>query len=137
MRVVVVNEGPVYPLDCGRAIRIANLLIRLGRSHQITFVCRVEDEERARLQREFLGDFGIDAVTVCAPARRKDGIRFRLSVLCSLASSRPYSINSHNSRRLRALIRQIAAERAADLWQFEWLAYVDALPVPARTVLAV
>jgi glycosyltransferase involved in cell wall biosynthesis len=133
--VVVVNEGAAYPLDCGRAIRITNLLIRLARRHKVTFACRVEDQAQDRIQREFLGDHGIDAVTVHDPPLAKRGLGFYLRLLGNLPCRLPFAVASHDSRALRARLRQLAGERRVDLWQFEWLAYADALPAHARRLV--
>jgi glycosyltransferase involved in cell wall biosynthesis len=52
--------------------------------------------------------------------------------MANVFSSMPYAAASHNSRLLRRAVQTIAREGAADLLQYEWLAYADALPRGSR-----
>lgn len=129
MKVVIISESPCYPPTAGNRIRTLNLMRPLARRHEITFLCRgTADPAESRQAREFLADHGIAPVIVDDPPARKAGARFYARLTANLLSPLPYSVAIHNSPKVREAIHRHAAQNAVDLWQFEWLAYADALP---------
>jgi glycosyltransferase involved in cell wall biosynthesis len=103
MNVVIVNETLAYPPTSGNRIRTLQLMLRMARHHRITYVCRGgESDDATRRGTEFLRDRGIEAI-VAGNAARAVG---RAGRCCQLAAN-------------------------VDLWQFEWLPYVEALPASA------
>lgn len=133
MRVVIVNESLPYPPDAGNRIRTLNLMVRLAARHEVTYVCRAEDDpERTRAAGEFLKDHGIKVIVADDAPPRKRGAGFYASLAANVLSPMPYAVAAHNSEAVRRTVRQIAREGKADLFQFEWLAYADAVPAGTR-----
>lgn len=138
MNAVIVSEGLAYPPTAGNRIRTLNLMLRLAREHRVTYICRAgHDPEIARQAREFLADHGIQPILVeDAPSPRKSGVFFYARLASNLLSPLPYAVALHNSPAMHAAVRNQALRTTVDLWQFEWLPYVDALP-PVRAPILV
>src|SRR5262245_47562001 len=129
MKIVVVSESPCYPTTAGNRLRTLNLILPLAERHDITFLCRASAQPQENEQaREFLEDHRITPIIVDDPPARRRGWRFYAGLAGNMFSALPYSVAVHNSSRVREAIRDHAARNAVDLWQFEWLAYADALP---------
>jgi glycosyltransferase involved in cell wall biosynthesis len=128
MKVAIISESPCYPPTAGNRIRTLNLMLPLAGRHDITFICRsTGDAKESRQAREYLADQGITPVIVDDPPPRRSGLRFYARLAANLMSPVPYSVAAHNSRLVRETVRRHATENNVDLWQFEWLAYADAL----------
>jgi glycosyltransferase involved in cell wall biosynthesis len=128
MKIVIVSEGPVYPATAGNRIRTLNLMLRLAGHHQITCICRAGyDPDETRRSEAYLNEHGIRTLTVNDTPIAKRGARFYGRLAANLLSPLPYAVSSHNSLSMRETIRVFARDNAVDLWQFEWLAYADAL----------
>lgn len=129
MRVVIVNESLPYPPDAGNRIRTLNLMLRLATRHDIVYVCRRdEDPQRTQQALTYLQDHHVTVVVADGPPRRKRGLGFYASLAANILSSMPYAAAAHNSPVVRRLVQALAREGAADLLQYEWLAYANALP---------
>jgi glycosyltransferase involved in cell wall biosynthesis len=128
MNVAVVNESLPYPASAGNRIRTLNLLLKLARRHKITYICRGgDDAESTRRGIEFLADHHIQAVAVEGVMPRRRGVRLYTEALANLLSPLPYAVAAHRSRQVQRAVLQCALASRIDLWQFEWLAYADAL----------
>lgn len=128
MKIVIVNEGLAYPPTAGNRIRTMNLMIRLARRHQVTYICRGGwPEDEIRQQHEFLTSHGIETLVVDDPVQKNEGARFYGRLAANLLSPLPYAVSSHNSPMMRKAIREYATRHRVDIWQFEWLGYADAL----------
>lgn len=128
MRVAIVNETLPYPPTAGNRIRTLNLMQRLATRHQVTYVCRAADTpDETTLAVNYLEARGIRTVIADEAAPRRKGLALYGALAANCLSSQPYAVASHNSSALRRKIRQMAAAHEVDLWQFEWLAYADAV----------
>jgi len=128
MNVVVVNESLPYPPTAGNRIRTLNLMLKLAKRHQLTYLCRGgESEESCRQAVEFLGDHGIETIVAEGVIPRRQGADLYLHALANMASPLPYAVAGHRSRSVQQAILRQAQSKRIDLWQFEWLAYADAL----------
>ncbi len=133
MRVVIVNESLPYPADAGNRIRTLNLMLRLAARHEIVYVCRGHDDAPGTAAAtEYLQDHHIKVVVADRASQRKRGVRFCARLAANVFSSVPYAAASHNSFAVRTMVQTLAREQRADLFQFEWLAYADALPPGAK-----
>ena len=133
MRVVIVNESLPYPADAGNRIRTLNLMLRLAARHDIVYVCRGhEDAPRTAAATEYLQDHHIKVVIADRASQSKRGAGFCARLAANLFSPTPYAAASHNSSAVRTMVHTLAREERADLFQFEWLAYADALPPGAK-----
>jgi len=139
MHVVVADADPCYPATSGKRLRTLNLLKRMARRHDITYVCRCDAQNAETEQaRAYLADHGMAVVLVEQARPRKSGPLFYARLAGNLFSPLPYSVASHASRRISDNLGSFAMSRQVDVWQFEWPAYADALrSFPgARTVIA-
>jgi glycosyltransferase involved in cell wall biosynthesis len=119
-RVVVIDSELPYPPDSGKRIRTVNLMSRLARRHQLTFVChRNRDADECKRAAEYLADHGISSVVVDRAIPAKCGLSFCARLGINLLSRLPYSVATHTSRQLRNALRTWAAHYPADLWQCE------------------
>ncbi len=140
LNVVVVGGALPYPANSGGRIRTLNLLVRLARSHRVTYVgTRNPDRAEGRAAAQYLGDHRVAAVEVEHTVPAKSGPRFYARLAANLASPLPYSVASHQSPALTRAVRGLAARGGVDLWQAEWAAGVSALrglPGARKVVMA-
>jgi glycosyltransferase involved in cell wall biosynthesis len=128
LRIVVVDEELPYPPTSGKRIRTLNLLTRLARRHDITYVChRNADRSEARRAAHFLAGQGIAVRTADWSPPPKSGPAFYARLALNLLSPLPYSAATHDSPALRRTLRDHAASHPVDLWHCEWTPYVQAL----------
>jgi glycosyltransferase involved in cell wall biosynthesis len=105
-------------------------MLRLARRHRLTYIARCDaslpETEEAR---KYLGDHGIEPILVDHPVPYKAGPAFYGRLASNLLfSPLPYSVASHQSELMRRAVKDYAAKHAVDIWQFEWLPYMDTLP---------
>jgi polysaccharide biosynthesis protein PslH len=139
VKVAVVNAELPYPPTAGNRIRTLNLLVRLARHHQITFVARRGDPEETRQAIAYLGDHGIRTLVVDHSVPRKSGPAFYARLGANLLSPLPYSVASHFSAPLRRAVRSLAARDTFDIWQAESTPYfpvLDVVPAAPRLIVA-
>lgn len=128
MNVVIVNESMPYPPTAGNRIRTLNLMLKLAKRHRLTYIARADGASaETREAVAYLGEHGIRTIIAddAPPRRTGAGLYWRLAA--NLASVSPYAVSSHNSRAMRRAILRHAISEKVDVWQFEWLAYADAL----------
>ncbi len=134
MKVVMISESPCYPPTAGNRIRTLSLMLPLAQRHDVTFLCRASyDPAETKLAEEFLRAHRIRPLIIADPPAPKHGPRFCVRLAANLFSPLPFSVAIHNSSLVRRAIRDLAASERVDLWQFEWLAYADALPPHPQT----
>jgi len=132
MHTVIVDEELPYPLTSGKRIRIFNLVKRLARRHKMTLIChRNVDPQEAQEAAAYFRDHNIETVLVDRRRAPTSGhfqsLRFQARIAFNLLSSVPYSVQWNNCPRLKAVVRQYAAERPVDIWQCEWAPYANVL----------
>jgi len=130
MHAVIVDGDVSYPPTSGKRLRTLHLMLRLARRHRLTYIGRCD----ARLPetheaRQYLGDHGIETILVDHPLARKSGLAFYGRLAANvLLSGLPYSVTSHQSWPMRRIVEEYASKHAVDVWQFEWLPYLETLP---------
>src|SRR5262245_15739488 len=128
MNVNVVSEWLPYPATSGGQIRTLNLLLRLADRHRITLVCRGHvGGQGDAASVAYLKDRGIDTLVVDQP-RPRNRLRWYAALATNVLRAKPHAVASHNSPAVRSVVRRLVRQNGVDLWQFEWLAYLDALP---------
>jgi glycosyltransferase involved in cell wall biosynthesis len=138
MHAVIVDGDVSYPATSGKRLRTLHLMLRLARRHRLTYIGRCAASGPQAVQaREFLGDHGIETILVDDPVPQKSGLAFYGRLALNLLSELPYSVASHQSRPMRQAVAEYAARNAVDVWQFEWLPYLELLPpaAPGRRVV--
>lgn len=140
LHVAVVDEELPYPMTSGKRIRTLNLLLRLARRHQITYLChRNTDADEARRAAAFLREHGIEPVVVDRAVPPKSGPLFYARLAANLLSPLPYSVATHTSDALRNALSEHAATTPVDVWHCEWTPYCEVLrdlPAERRLVVA-
>ena len=112
MRILWLNTEPLHPLDKGGKIRTYQMLKRIKRDNEVTYVsfARPEDPEGSNRWSEYCHRL----VTVPRRERQKAGPRFYRDLLFNLTSSLPYAIQKYRSSSMRRTI-----ERELQLGDFE------------------
>ena len=119
LRVLVLDEEIPFPLNSGKRIRTWNILSRLAKRHQISFVCYGESSsEGARA----LLEAGIEVHAV-APLKELNGVELYAQLLLNLASQYPYSVTKHHTKRFADCVRQLLQTSHFDLVHCEWTPY--------------
>ena len=138
MHAVIVDGDVSYPPTNGKRLRTLHLMQRLAQRHRVTYIarCHVRNAETDQA-RQYLGDHGIEAILVDHPLPQKRGPAFLGRLGLNLLSPLPYSIASHKSLPLRQVVSAYAVSHDVDVWQFEWLPYMQTLDehVTARRVV--
>src|SRR5262245_4079765 len=126
MNAVIVDGDLSYPATSGKRLRTLNLMLRLAKRHQVTYIARNHGgAEEARQAREFLQDHGIRTVLVDHPLPRKSGAEFYARLAANVLSAAPYSVATHTSAPMKqAVMAHAAAPHRVDVWQFEFAAYL-------------
>ncbi|MDA8172096.1 MAG: glycosyltransferase family 4 protein [Nitrospiraceae bacterium] len=119
MRVVVVDEGPPFPLDTGKKIRTFNLMKRLSRRHEITYICYGYGPVPPEVS-------GIRFVFLKKRLLEQRGAGFYLSLIRNLASYRPYVVERHYSAEMAETVRR-HVKNGCDLMHCEWTPYTEAI----------
>src|SRR5438477_13190716 len=133
MHAVIVDADVSYPATSGKRLRTLHLMLRLAKRHRVTYIGRCDAAQpQAAEARQYLGDHGIEALFVDHPLPAKKGLTFYGRLAANLLSPLPYSVASHRSLPMRRTVEEYAAAHRVDVWQFEWLAYLDALTRPAN-----
>src|SRR5262245_37412794 len=102
MHIAIIDEELPHPLTSGKRIRTENLLRRLAKKHQLTYIChRNIDPDEAREATRHFRNLGIRTVVVERAVPRKSGVGFYLRLAANLFSPRPYSVATHASTELR------------------------------------
>ncbi len=140
MRAVIVDGDVSYPPTSGKRLRTLHLMLRMARTHRISYIARCDrrDPEVGRAER-FLSTHGIEPIFVDDPLPSKSGPLFYARLAANMLSPLPYSVASHQTWKMRRVVRQFAARREVDLWQFEWAPYLSMLDPSApgaRVVIA-
>jgi polysaccharide biosynthesis protein PslH len=130
MHAVIVDGDVSYPPTSGKRLRTLHLMLRLARRHRLTYIGRSNGNHLEVEQcRKFLGEHGIETILVDDPVPRKSGAPFYGRLATNLLmSDLPYSVASHRSLPMRRAIEDYAAKHQVDIWQFEWLPYMETLP---------
>jgi glycosyltransferase involved in cell wall biosynthesis len=129
MNVVIVDGDVSYPANSGKRLRTLHLMLRLAGRHRLTYVARNHGRpEEAVAARAYLREHGIASVILDDPIPPKKGAGFYARLAANLLSPLPYSVASHQSRRMAGALQEIAANQKVDLWQVEWSGYLSAVP---------
>jgi polysaccharide biosynthesis protein PslH len=122
VRVTIIDGDVAYPPTSGKRLRTLHLMTRLARHHHITYIAR-SDETSPREACDYFKSYGIEPHLVHAPLPAKTGLQFYGRLLANVATSEPYSVQTHTLAPMRAAVRAHAAASVTDLWQLEWSGY--------------
>lgn len=138
LNIIVIDEWLPYPVNNGKKLRSFNLLSPLARKHHITYIApRSRDGKQDATAKSAMQDAGFNVVWVDRPVPLNSGPLFAARLAMNLASSVPYSVQRHTSRRMRDIISSIILREPIDLLHVEWTPYVVNLPVDVRSPVVV
>ncbi|MBI5835913.1 MAG: glycosyltransferase [Candidatus Eisenbacteria bacterium] len=120
MRVLVLDEWLPVPMDSGKRLRSYELLRRLARRHDVTWLAPARPgpatAEAADTMRA--DGFHVETVDLAVPTRREAA--FYLRAAASVFDREPYVVTRFKSGGLRRRIGKLHAERPFDLLHVEW-----------------
>jgi glycosyltransferase involved in cell wall biosynthesis len=135
----MIDEELPYPPLSGKRIRTLNLTERLARRHRLTYVAhRNADPDEAHRAADHFARLGVRTIVVERAVPPKSGPAFYARLAANLLSSLPYSVATHASQEMEAVLTHLAASEKIDLWHCEWTPYAHAVRTLAgrRVVMA-
>lgn len=133
MHAVIVDGDVSYPPTSGKRLRTLHLMLKVAQRHRVTYVARGDARSQDFAAAEgYLRQHGIEPVLVDDPVAKKSGLLFYARLAANVLSSWPYSVASHQSRKMQEALARTAAKGHVDVWQIEWSGYVPMLPPDAR-----
>jgi polysaccharide biosynthesis protein PslH len=120
LKILILDEEFPYPLDSGKRIRSYHLARALASRHQVTYLAY---GDRASPAAVAIVDAGLNIIAVRPLHRQQSGLRFYWRLLRNLASSAPYIVTSHHSRRFQAAVTECLDRGGYDLVICEWAPY--------------
>ncbi|HBT75626.1 MAG TPA: glycosyl transferase family 1 [Planctomycetaceae bacterium] len=124
LRIAVLDEELPFPANSGKRLRTMNLITRLAKRHEITYVSYMNgDRDEWRLARDYFQNAGIPVDPLDDRVPEKKGVGFCFRLFANLFSSLPYSVQTHNRRALRSFVRRNTGIDRFDLWHCEWTPY--------------
>jgi polysaccharide biosynthesis protein PslH len=128
LHVVIVDEELPYPPNSGKRIRSLNLIMRLARSHRLTYIAhRNADPNETSKAEAYFYAHGIEVLLADRQVPPKLGIGFYARLAANIFSSLPYSVQIHTSKALQQIIRDYQAAHKVNLWHCEWTPYAENL----------
>ncbi len=113
MRILFLQNRPLFPANTGGRIRTLNVLRHLARWHDITYLCNAPpgDEQHLLPMREL----GLRVEAVPRPETPWGGLRFYAAMARNLLSPLPFNVAKHFDPALRARARDLLASERYDL----------------------
>ncbi|HXG93210.1 MAG TPA: glycosyltransferase family 4 protein [Blastocatellia bacterium] len=121
MRILWLKTELLHPVDKGGRIRTYQMLKRLKRDHEITYLTLVSSND-AMEAFERASEYCHRLVSVPEGRAEKFTARFYLDLLRNVASPLPYAIERYRSARMREAIASEMSERNADVVVCDFLA---------------
>jgi polysaccharide biosynthesis protein PslH len=121
MNVLMIDEEVPFPPNTGKRIRTYNLIKRLGKRHNITYLCY---ENPTTTLPELKN---VSFVQLPSPVLDQKGILFYISLLKNIFSTRPYSVDRHTSGIMSTKITSLMKSNNYDLIHCEWTPYTENL----------
>jgi len=129
LRVLVIDEEFPYPPNAGKRIRSWNLLSRLAKTHDVTWLSYGPIGEDSRQAAQAAGI----KLHVCGKNITKQGIALYFDLLLNLFSRYPYSVAKHYSAEFQQQLSRLTAMGDFDLMHCEWgpyARYLEAARLP-------
>ena len=126
IRVGIVDEEFPYPANSGKRLRTLNLIQRLAKTHELTYVAHQNSKPgESKVARDYLESIGVKTVEVDRVVPPKSGVAFYSRLFANLFSKLPYSVTSHVSEKMKAVLAQVEQESDIQLWHCEWTPYAE------------
>jgi sugar transferase (PEP-CTERM/EpsH1 system associated) len=137
MRVLWLKTDVLHPVDNGGKIRTYQMLKRLHRQHEVTFLCLRRDSDSGEAV-DLATEYCRRLVTVPWSDPPRFSAAFYAELARNMVSSLPYNMQKYSSKSMRAAIRQELTARKYDVvccdFLFPWINF-DPKTSPAATLL--
>jgi len=136
MKILVLDEWIPYPADTGKKLRTFNLISRLARTNEITFLC-FHGDPAAKLPQRLLDMMEI--VIVPDNRIRKRSLSYYFRVFFNLFKPDPFSVEYSKLDSMTARLSTILAEQTFDALICEWTPYAhyfQNLDHPCKVLMA-
>jgi glycosyltransferase involved in cell wall biosynthesis len=125
-RIGIVDEEFPYPANSGKRLRTLNLISRLAKTHEITYVAyRNADPNESMTARTYMERKGIVTIEVGRSVPLKKGLSFYGRLARNLLSDLPYSVTSHRTEEMKQALVEADANFKIELWHCEWTPYAE------------
>jgi polysaccharide biosynthesis protein PslH len=111
LKVLVIADEVPLPPNAGKRIRTWNLLSRLAKRHDISYLCFGRSDNPELKQFESAGIH----VELVEPLGERRGASLYASLLVNLLSPYPYSVSKQHVKRFERRLKQLIAEGGFDL----------------------
>ena len=119
MNVLIIDEEVPWPLDTGKRLRSYNLLQRLQKENQVTYLCYGEPGA------ELPDCPNVKIVSLSSPITEQRGLGFYWSLFLNIFSVNPYIVNRHYSSLFAAKAQRLIELGVFDLLHCEWTPYAE------------
>ena len=113
MKIVFIQNRPLFPANTGGKIRTLNILRHLARWHEITYLCNSHAGDETHFSK--MRDLGLRFEAVPRRELRWGSPRFFATMARNLASSLPFNVAKHFDPKVRARARTLLAQERYDL----------------------
>jgi len=137
MQIAIIDEEVPYPMNSGKRLRTMQLLSRMAKIHEITFIChRNKNKKELLVAVSHLESLGIEVVLADPTIRSAFGqVGFYAGLVANLFYKWPFSVQSHSSPSIRKAIFDVASLKSIDLWHFEWTPYAHSIQFLEESLL--
>jgi glycosyltransferase involved in cell wall biosynthesis len=133
MRILFLQNRPLFPADTGGKIRTLNVLRHLAHWHEVSYLCNVAPGDEAHLHP--MRELGLRVETVVRKSVEWGTVGFYRQLAGNLASRVPFNVARHFDKRVRSAARSLIAAEPFDLVICDFLQtalHADGLTGPKR-----
>ena len=135
MRILFIQNRPLFPADTGGKIRTLNILRHLAQWHDVTYLCNAAPGDEEHLPK--MRDLGLRIESIARPAVKWGTVGFYRQMAANLVSRVPFNVARHYDRRVRDAARALTASESFDLVICDFLQtalHADGLSGPKRVL---
>ena len=97
MRILFIQNRPLFPADTGGKIRTLNILRHLAQWHDVTYLCNAAPGDEEHLPK--MRDLGLRIESIARPAVKWGTVGFYRQMAANLVSRVPFNVARHYDRR--------------------------------------
>jgi glycosyltransferase involved in cell wall biosynthesis len=113
MKVLFIQNRPLFPANTGGRIRTLNILRHLAAWHEVTYLCNSQAGDAVHFSK--MHELGLRFEAVPRRELKWGSPRFFTTMVRNLASSLPFNVAKHFDPKLRARARLLLAQERYDL----------------------
>src|SRR5262249_41616300 len=108
MKILFIQNRPLFPANTGGRIRTLNILRHLAKWHEITFLCNSHPGDEPHLSK--MRDLGLRFENVPRLEMRWGSPGFFMAMARNLVSSMPFNVAKHFDARVRAKAAELLGQ---------------------------